>query len=147
MKSVAFIGKHNVQLCEAPDPTPGRGEVRLKVLLAGLCATDRYIVAGHFSVQPPRILGHELVGIVDAIGAKVSESWMGVKVGVLPARFCGTCVMCQSDNPQLCQNFECLGNTHDGAYAQFTIAKSDQLVPLEEITDVLMIIRNTIGTG
>lgn len=135
MKSVAFLGKQDVQLREAPDPTPGKGEVRLKVLLAGLCATDRHIVAGHFSVKSPRILGHELVGIVDAIGPEVPESWMGVKVGVLPARFCGTCAMCQSGKPQLCQNFECLGNTHDGGYAQFTIAKSDQLIPLNEISE------------
>jgi D-arabinitol dehydrogenase (NADP+) len=135
MKSVAFLGKQVVQLREAPDPTPGEGEVRLKVLLAGLCATDRHIVAGHFSVQPPRILGHELVGIVDAIGPEVPENWIGVKVGVIPARFCGKCAMCQSGNPQLCLNFECLGNTHDGGYAQFTIARSDQLIPLNEISE------------
>jgi threonine dehydrogenase-like Zn-dependent dehydrogenase len=60
---------------------------------------------------------------------------MGLKVGVFPARFCGTCTMCQSGNPQLCLNFECLGNTHDGGYAQFTIARSDQLIPLEEISE------------
>jgi threonine dehydrogenase-like Zn-dependent dehydrogenase len=43
--------------------------------------------------------------------------------------------MCQSGNPQLCQNFECLGNTHDGGYAQFAIARSDQLIPLNGISE------------
>lgn len=134
MKSVVFLGKREVQLSEKTDPQPGEGEVRLKVLLAGLCATDRHIVEGHFSVAPPRILGHELVGLVDQVGPGVPESWIGKKVGVRPARFCGNCFMCQSGNPQLCLNFECLGNTHDGSYAEYTITKSDQLVILGKIS-------------
>lgn len=109
--------------------------MRLKVLLAELCATDRHIVEGYFTVHPPRILGHEIVGLVDAVGPDVSKSWIGKKVGVQPARFCGKCAMCQSGNPQLCLNFECLGNTQDGGYAEFTIARSDQLIDLDEISE------------
>ncbi len=133
MQSVQFLGNRDVQLREVPEPHPGKGEVRLKILLAGVCSTDRHITAGHFSVRPPRILGHEIVGLVDATGPGVSASWIGAKVGIQPARFCGKCVPCQSGNPQLCLNFECLGNTHDGGYAEFTLAQVDQLVPLDDI--------------
>lgn len=135
MQAVQFLRRRDVQLKETPEPQPGKGEVRLKVLLAGLCATDRHIVEGHFTVHPPRILGHEIVALVDVVGPDVSKSWMGKKVGVQPARFCGKCAMCQSGNPQLCLNFECLGNTQDGGYAEFTIARIDQLIPLDEISE------------
>lgn len=135
MQAVQFLGRRDVQLKEAPEPQPGKGEARLKVLLAGLCATDRHIVEGHFTVRPPRILGHELVGQVVAVGPDVSKSWIGKKVGVQPARFCGNCAMCQSGNPQLCLHFECLGNTQDGGYAEFTIARTNQLIPLNEISE------------
>lgn len=130
MRSVVFYGVRDVRLADTPIPQPGFDEVRLRVLLAGVCATDHHIVQGHFPVAPPRILGHELVGQVDAIGPGVDESLMGRTCGVSPARFCGVCEACRQGAPQLCRNFECLGNTHDGAYAEYTLARAGQLLPL-----------------
>jgi D-arabinitol dehydrogenase (NADP+) len=68
--------------------------------------------------------------MVDAVGPGVSEGWLGQVCGVRPARFCGACVQCRGGNPQLCQNFQCLGNTQDGGYAEYTLAGADQLIPL-----------------
>jgi len=133
MQSVVFFGKNDIRLTESPVPTPGRGDVLLKVLLAGVCATDRHIVEGHFSVRPPRILGHEIVGVVEAVGPGAAQEWLGKLCGVRPARFCGSCSMCQIGEPQLCKNFECLGNTRDGGYAEYTLAQTAQLVHLENI--------------
>lgn len=130
MRAVIFSGVRDVRLMELPIPEPGAGQVRLKVTLAGVCATDRHIVAGHFAVPPPRVLGHELVGVVDAVGPGAPEAWIGKTCGVCPARFCGRCAMCQSGAPQLCRNFACLGNTDDGGFAEFTLVQVDQLVPL-----------------
>jgi threonine dehydrogenase-like Zn-dependent dehydrogenase len=130
MRSVVFFGKENVRLIDLPVPQPGKGEVLLRVCLAGLCATDRHIVAGHFAVRPPRVLGHELVGVVEAVGLEVNPGWVGKLCGVRPARFCGECVQCRDGKPQLCQKFECLGNTQDGAYAEYALVPADQLVNL-----------------
>lgn len=130
MRSVVFYGKENVQLVESPIPQPGKGEALLRIRLAGLCATDRHIVAGHFAVRPPRVLGHELVGVVEAIGPDVDSGLIGKLFGVRPARFCGECIQCRDKKPQLCQKFECLGNNHDGAYSEYTLVKADQLVNL-----------------
>ena len=119
---------------DSPTPQPGEGEVVLRVQLAGVCTTDRHIVSAHFAVRPPRILGHELVGRVVATGNGVDPAWNGKLCGVRPARFCGKCAQCRNGAPQLCQNFECLGNTHDGGYAEYTLVRKDQLVTLEMIS-------------
>jgi len=131
MQSVTYFLPGEVRLTRAQIPVPGDGEVLLKVLLAGMCTTDRHIVQGHFTVPSPRILGHELAGVVQATGPGVSPDWTGKTCGVMPARFCGTCSMCRQGQPQLCQNFECLGNTHDGGFAGYTIVRVEQLVPLD----------------
>lgn len=133
MQSILFTHRGQVQLEDRPLPIPETGEVRLRVLLAGVCATDRHIVQGHFSVRTPRILGHELVGQVETLGAGVPKTWLGQSCGVLPARFCGECGPCRQGAPELCVNFECLGNTHDGGFAEYTVVPVEQLVRLGDL--------------
>ena len=130
MKSVVLTTPGSVHLTDLPRPTPGEGEVRLRVVLAGICSTDRHIFQGHFTVQLPRVLGHELVGSVEAVGAGVPQSWVGQMCGVQPARFCGKCPPCRRGLPELCEQFACLGNTQDGGFAEYTLVRAEQLVPL-----------------
>lgn len=133
MKAVVFHGPGEVYLEERDLPAPGAGEVRLRVVYAGLCSTDRHIVQGHFDVRPPRILGHELTGRVEAVGAGGTGEWIGRDVGVRPAVFCGECGPCRRGEPQLCENFQSLGNTRDGGFAEYTLVPVEQLVPLGEL--------------
>jgi D-arabinitol dehydrogenase (NADP+) len=130
VQSIVFSAPGNLLLEERPVPTPAAGEVRLRVDLAGICSTDVHIYQGHFKVPSPRVLGHELVGTVDAVAPDVPSSWLGQACGVSPARFCGECAACRQGYPELCENFECLGNTQDGAFAEYTLVRADQLVPL-----------------
>lgn len=130
MQSIVFRAPGTLLLEERPVPIPAAGEVRLRVKLAGICSTDVHIYQGHFKVPSPRVLGHELVGTVDAIGPDVPESWLGQVCGVSPARFCGECAACCQGYPELCENFECLGNTQDGAFAEYALVRADQLVRL-----------------
>jgi 2-desacetyl-2-hydroxyethyl bacteriochlorophyllide A dehydrogenase len=131
MRAIQFEGPGQIRMASLPLPLPEQGEARLRVLAAGICATDFHILQGHFSIRPPRVLGHELVGVVDAVGPGVSADWIGKTCGVSPARFCGHCFACRQGLPQLCLNFECLGNTQDGGLAEFTLVRLDQLVPVE----------------
>jgi 2-desacetyl-2-hydroxyethyl bacteriochlorophyllide A dehydrogenase len=133
MHAAVFESPGILRLTEVPQPIPASGETRLTVLLAGICATDVYILHGRFPVKPPRILGHEVMGRVNAIGSQVSEEWLGKVCGVRPARFCGACPPCRKGFPELCLNFQCIGNTQDGGFAQEVVVQADQLVFLPEV--------------
>lgn len=130
MRAVSFQGPGQLVTVDLPRPSPGPGEVLLRVTVAGICQTDVHIVQGHFSVRPPRVLGHEFSGEVVAIGEGVSGLRVGRCVAVSPATFCGECAYCRRGQPQQCQRFRCLGNTEDGGWAEFTIIRADQAFPL-----------------
>ncbi|MBX3065002.1 MAG: alcohol dehydrogenase catalytic domain-containing protein [Anaerolineae bacterium] len=130
MRAMVFRGIGEVQAASLPTPVPAAGEALLRVHSVGLCMTDMHIMMGHFAVKPPRVLGHELAGVVTAVGAGVDPAWIGQLAGVSPARFCGHCLPCRNGSPHLCANFECLGNTHDGGLAEFTLVRGEQLVAL-----------------
>jgi len=134
MQSVVLNAPGSISLSDLPLPEPGEGEVRLMVVLAGICSTDRHIYHGDFAVPLPRVLGHELVGRVDAVGAGLPETWLGQMCAVQPARFCGECTNCLRGYPELCLHFSCLGNTQDGGFAEYALVQADQLVPLEGLS-------------
>ncbi len=134
MQSVVLTAPGSISISDLPLPEPGEGEIRLRVALAGICSTDRHIYRGDFSVPLPRILGHELVGRVDAVGAGLPETWLGQMCAVQPARFCGECTNCRRGYPELCLHFSCLGNTQDGGFAEYVLVRVDQLVPLEGLS-------------
>jgi D-arabinitol dehydrogenase (NADP+) len=133
MQAVIFEGPGSLKFTDVPQPIPGEGQIRLRVLLAGICSTDVHIFHGRLPVKPPRILGHELAGVVDAVGPQVSKDWLGKICGVKPARFCGSCSSCRRGYPELCLNFACLGNTQDGGYAEYTIIGNDQIFLLPNV--------------
>ena len=139
MRAILFKAPGNLSLEERPVPVPASGEVRLRVHLAGICSTDVHIYQGHFTVPAPRVLGHELAGSVDAIGADVPADWLGQVCGVSPARFCGECTACRQGYPELCENFACLGNTQDGAFAEYVLVRSDQLVQSNGLSAELLV--------
>lgn len=133
MRVIRFEGPGQLILVDTPRPTPGPGEILLRVTVAGICQTDVHIVQGHFPVRPPRVLGHEFAGEVVALGEGVSGLRLGQTVGVSPAIFCGECAYCRRGQPQQCLNFRCLGNTEDGGWAEFALIRADQAIPLGDL--------------
>jgi len=122
-----------LSLVQRPIPQPAAGQVLLRVDAAGVCMTDAHIFHGHFAIPTPRVLGHEIVGTVTALGADLDPALLGQRVGVQPARFCGACPACLAGMPELCANFQCLGNTHDGGYADYVVVDADQVAPLGDL--------------
>lgn len=96
------------------------GEVRARVLVAGICASDLAIAHDRIrlAVRPPVVLGHEFVGSVVEVGAGV-EHWSPGDVVVSETAFgtCGTCRMCRTGHENVCAQKELLGYAHDGAFA------------------------------
>ena len=119
---------------ERPDPTPGPGEVRIKVSACGVCRTDLHVVDGELPhICYPIIPGHEVVGRIDALGARVSDLKPGMRVGVPWLGYtCGECFYCHSDRENLCDHPEFTGYTRDGGFASHLVAETRYCFPLGE---------------
>src|ERR1700704_4334055 len=86
-----------LKLTELPIGSLGDGEVRVRVRAAGICATDLHILSGRIKFEKtPRILGHEIAGVVETVGTGVSLDWIGKRVIVDPVIGCGLCPWCRA---------------------------------------------------
>jgi len=121
-------------LRERADPTPGPGEVRIKVSACGVCRTDLHLVDGELPNIPyPIVPGHEVVGRVEALGAGVDGLSLGARVGVPWLGFtCGECFYCRADKENLCDRPKFTGYTSDGGFASHLVADSRYCFPLGE---------------
>ncbi len=116
------------------DPVPAAGEVRLRVRACGVCRTDLHVIDGELPVRRPRVVpGHEIVGIVEALGPGVSGLAIGDRVGApwLGAT-CGHCAYCRAGAENLCDTPEFTGWTRDGGYADQVVARADFCFPIPE---------------
>ena len=113
-----------LRMQELPDRAPGAGEIRVRVTACGVCRTDLHVVDGELpNPKLPLIPGHEIVGIVDALGPGVSGLHPGERVGIPWLGYTdGTCRYCRSGQENLCDHPLFTGYTRDGGYATQTIA-------------------------
>lgn len=104
---------------EVPAPTPGPGAVRLAVRACGICHTDLHIVEGELAVpRRPLVPGHQVVGVVDAVGPDVRRLRVGDRVGVAWLhQTCGACPACRRGAENLCPEARFTGFDVDGGYA------------------------------
>ena len=109
------------------DPIPGPGELRLRVRACGVCRTDLHLVDGELPERGGSVVpGHEIVGIVDAIGADVQEATVGERRGVpWLGGTCGVCSYCRGGQENLCDDPTFTGWTRDGGFADTVIARAD----------------------
>lgn len=122
---------------ELPDPTPAPGEIRIKVSACGVCRTDLHVLNGELpDIKYPIILGHEIVGRIDQIGAGVSGFVVGQRVGVpWLGHTCGTCPYCRAGRENLCDHPQFTGYTRNGGFATRTIADARYAFPLGKAGD------------
>jgi propanol-preferring alcohol dehydrogenase len=135
------LNKPNTPLAwtELPDPMPGPGEIRVKVLACGVCRTDLHVLDGELpDPKTPIIPGHEIVGRIDAIGAGVEGFSLGERVGIpWLGHTCGVCPYCREQRENLCDYPLFTGYTRDGGFATATVADARFAFPLgEEGSDV-----------
>lgn len=123
-----------LKLQELPDPTPGAGEVRVRVAACGVCRTDLHVVDGELpDPKLPIIPGHEIVGYVEAVGEGLDVPAIGSRVGIPWLGWtCGQCVYCRSGRENLCDRPLFTGYTRDGGYATAVIANARYVFPLPE---------------
>jgi len=105
---------------EVPDPVPGDGGVVLRVMASGVCRSDWHGWRGNDpDIVLPHVPGHELAGVIEAVGEGVSRWQVGDRVTVPFVGGCGQCPQCHSGNQQVCDHQFQPGFTHWGSFAQF----------------------------
>lgn len=112
------------------DPRPGPGEILIRVKACGVCHTDLHLVAGEWPLKKlPLVLGHEAVGIVEAVGPEVKNFKAGDRAGI-PWIYstCGACEFCTSDREPLCPEIVVTGFMVDGGFAEYVKAPGSHAV-------------------
>jgi L-iditol 2-dehydrogenase len=117
-----------VRLEHAPEPTPGPGDVKIRVRNCSTCGTDVKIWKfGHHHIVPPRVMGHEVAGEIVEVGSEVAGWQPGARVQVIAAIPCGHCLDCRRGRMTVCPNQESIGYHYDGGFAEYMVVPAKVL--------------------
>ncbi len=138
---VAQISKKggDFEIVEREIPTPGAGQVRIKVQACGICHSDQLTKEGMWpGITYPRVPGHEVAGVIDEVGAGVSTWKKGQRVGVgWGGGIDNTCLACRRGDFRNCSNLKVTGITMDGGYQEYMLAPIEALAAMPEgLSDV-----------
>ena len=124
----------NFEIVERSIPEPRPGTVRIKVQACGICHSDSLTKEGLFpGMQYPRVPGHEVAGVIDAVGAGVVQWKPGQRVGVgWNGGYCGQCDPCRRGNFFACVTGQATGVTFDGGYAEYMIAPTSAVARMPD---------------
>jgi len=132
MKCARFPSKGApLEVVDVPIPTPGKGQVRMKVYACGVCHSDSFTQYGGMGNPFPRIPGHEAAGQVDVVGEGVTRWKKGDRVGLgWFGGNCGSCNNCRQDELVCCEKGKVSGISFDGGYAEYLVTDENTLARL-----------------
>ena len=126
LKSISPVESRPLELVESPVPQPKAKEVLVKISACGVCHTELDEIEGRLQPKLPVVLGHEIVGTVEALGPEATRWRMGDRVGIAWINSaCGQCRFCREGNENLCPEFKGTGCHADGGYAQYVAVSED----------------------
>lgn len=141
MRAVVIHKAHDLRIDEVDTPAPGLGQVRVRIEAGGICGSDLHYyhhggVGELIRLREPMVLGHEVAGIIDAVGPGVTRVKAGDRVAVSPSRPCGSCRYCQAGQQMHCLDMRFYGSAMrfphvQGAFRETLVAEEAQchLVP------------------
>ena len=133
LRRIAPVEEKPLELVELPIPEPGDRQILVKVLACGVCHTELDEIEGRLRPKLPIILGHEIVGRVEKLGAGVTKFKPGDRVGIAWINSaCGSCRFCREGNENLCPEFKATGCDVDGGYAEYTVVTEDFAYPIPD---------------
>lgn len=136
MKAAIWESPGKLTIGTREDPTPGHGELVVQVGACGMCGTDLHIADGAFAPTPyPLIPGHEFAGAIVAVGQEVDNWREGDRVAVDPSLFCGKCEMCRIGRGNLCADWKAIGDSVDGAFAEYVKVPAENAYALPDDLD------------
>lgn len=130
MKAIVWTGKMNFELQDVPTPTFGPAQILVQVKAASICTTDFHYA--NFGCVPPIVPGHEVAGVVTAVGKDVRNLSVGTRVALDPVQRCGQCRSCLDGYEHLCLNVRHLGDTDiPGGWGEYVAvdAKNAHIIP------------------
>jgi (R,R)-butanediol dehydrogenase / meso-butanediol dehydrogenase / diacetyl reductase len=132
MLTATYVGDRTIQIEDAEPAAPSPGQVQIQVAYVGLCGTDLHVLEGHLDarVKPPTVIGHEMSGVIAAVGEHVHNWQVGDHVTVMPLDGDGTCPACLAGNGHICQQLSFLGIDAPGALQQYWTVDAAHLVTL-----------------
>jgi len=119
MQAVVFPQPETIALERVADPTPADDEVVVQVARCGICGTDVHIFRNEYMSTFPLIPGHEFGGTVVAAGRAVTDVRVGDRVAVDPNLYCGRCDFCRNEQANHCRNWQGVGVTRPGGFAEY----------------------------
>lgn len=136
MQAVIFPAPETIDIEEVADPGCGPNEVIVQVATTGICGTDVHIYRNEYLSDFPLIPGHEFAGTIVEVGKEVADFQIGDRVAVDPNLYCGHCYFCRNQQANHCLNWEAVGVTRSGSFAQYVAApaKATYKVP-DNLTD------------
>ncbi|HEX9781057.1 MAG TPA: zinc-binding dehydrogenase [bacterium] len=135
MKAVIFDrfgGPEVLRHADVPDPSPGPGEVLVRVEACSINRVDCWVRQGlpAYRTKLPHVSGADIAGIIERVGPGVSAHRPGARVVLTPGLSCGSCARCQAGEDNLCDTYGIRGATNDGGYAEFALAREQDVLPL-----------------
>lgn len=129
MKAIAITAPGQASVVDVKEPTPGPGEVLVRVGRVGLCGSDLTTFLGkNPMVSYPRVLGHEIAGTIAELGPDVPAPWKaGLNVTFTPYTACGACPSCRGGRRNACRDNKTMGVQRDGALAEWTVVPYQKL--------------------
>jgi propanol-preferring alcohol dehydrogenase len=130
---VLHAPRQPLRLEERDDPQPGAGQLRVRLEACAVCRTDLHVVDGDLpDPRLPIVPGHEIVGIVEAVGEGIDRALTGTRVGIpWLGHTCGICVYCRTGRENLCDSPVLTGYTRDGGFATHVISDASFSFPLD----------------
>ena len=127
LEKVDSIRNSPLQMRELPTPQPPEGHVRVRVRACAICRTDLHVIEGELpEAKLPLVPGHQVVGVVDALGPNCRRFRPGDRVGIAWLRqTCGQCEFCRAGKENLCEAARFTGYHADGGYAEYALVRED----------------------
>jgi L-iditol 2-dehydrogenase len=137
MRAARLYDIRDIRVEDVPRPTPGPGEVLLRIASVGVCGSDvHYYLDGRIGdqvVTAPIVIGHEFSAWITELGPGVEDLEIGQLVAVEPGVHCGKCESCQTGHPNLCPNIRFFGTPpFDGIYVEYVAMPAENCFPLPE---------------
>ncbi|MGC8492471.1 MAG: zinc-dependent alcohol dehydrogenase family protein [Syntrophobacteraceae bacterium] len=135
LEKCASVESAPLRWMELPDPTPGPGEVRVRVKTCGVCRTDLHVIECELPFQGrPVIPGHQIVGVIDRLGPGAKRFRIGERIGIAWLRHtCGKCDFCSSGKENLCEKARFTGYHEHGGYAELAVVDEEFAYPIPDV--------------